>query len=227
MNEQPPANPTPQNSLYPNPTHGPLYSPEQTPLNQQPQQSTLRSIISTLLLIVGAMAIAFSISFFVFQSYQVEGQSMETTLQNGDRLIVNKLPATLAKATSKDFVPERGKIIIFEQTGGFESSSRHLIKRVIGVPGDRVVVKDGKVTVYNSANPTGFNPDTSGEYTAPETTKITSGNVDITVKEGQVFVLGDNRANSADSRIFGAVNSSSITGELVMRILPLNKAEMF
>lgn len=192
-----------------------------------PKKSGLRSVLSTVGLIIIAVVVAFSVSFFVFQSYQVEGQSMETTLKNGDRLIVNKVPVTFSKITSKDFVPARGSIIIFEQVGFVESSERQLIKRVIGLPGDRMVIKEGVVTIFNTAHPTGYNPDTSGEYSVPETAKLTSGNVDTTVEAGEIFVLGDNRANSADSRIFGPINSSSVIGQLVMRILPLSEAETF
>jgi signal peptidase I len=229
--QEQPANTPPSNSpLYPEASRGqlsnaPLYDPNQP---ASPKKRRFKSIISTALLLLLAPVIALTITTFMFQSYQVDGMSMETTLQNGDRLIINKIPVTFSKITHGDYYPGRGDIIIFNQDGFSESGNdRQLIKRVIGLPGDRVVVKDDKVTVYNSANPNGFNPDTHGDYLAPETTKITSGSVDLTVNPGEVFVLGDNRQNSADSRIFGTITTDTIVGKLVMRILPLGNSDTF
>ena len=235
MQEQPPVNPSspnnnPNSPLYPDPSRGPLYNPPPYDPNTpaEPKKRGFRSIISTGLLFLLAPVIALTITAFMFQSYQVDGLSMETTLQHGDRLIINKIPVTISKITNNDYNPARGDIIIFNQNGLFESgANRQLIKRVVGLTGDRVVIKDGRVTVYNDQNPNGFNPDTKGEYEVLETTKNTSGNVDLKVQEGEVFVLGDNRANSADSRIFGSIKTDVIVGKLVMRILPLGKSEMF
>lgn len=187
-----------------------------------------RSALSTLLLFLMAPLIALFIMAFVIQSYQVEGESMETTLQNGDRLIVDKLPRTIARLTHHEYIPHRGDIIIFNQTGVFDSTSpqeKQLIKRVIGLPGDHVVIKDGYPTIYNSLHPNGFNPDTSDGYkiTAP----TTPGTADVTLSKDQIFVMGDNRTNSEDSRFFGPVNVQQIVGKLVLRLMPLNKAERF
>lgn len=89
----------------------------------------------------------------------------------------------------------------------------------------RVVVKDGTVTVFNKEHPDGFNPDKDKEYSKSFST--TNGNVDVTVQPGQVFVMGDNRGNSLDSRYFGPIDDSTIVGKLGMRIFPLNKARTF
>src|SRR4051794_5891041 len=75
-----------------------------------------RSVGSTLLLLLLAPIIAFSIAAFVVQSYQVDGESMETNLQDNDRLIVNKIPRTFAKLTHHNYLPKRGDIIVFNQT---------------------------------------------------------------------------------------------------------------
>lgn len=187
-----------------------------------------KSIFSTVLLFILAPVIALSITAFAFQSYQVDGQSMETTLQNGDRLIVNKSPRTLSRITHHDYVPKRGSIVIFNQAGLFDSGGnqeKQLIKRVIGLPGERVVVNDGQITVYNDEHPNGYNPDKTGQYTI--TAPTTPGNVDIILRPGEIFVCGDNRTNSEDSRFFGPVSLDHVVGKLLYRVMPINKAQKF
>ncbi len=187
-----------------------------------------RSVASTLAIIIAAPIIALLLINFVFQSYEVDGPSMQTTLQNTDRLIVWKVPRTIAKITGNNYIPDRGDIIIFTKHGATNEAGtgdKQLIKRVIGLPGDRVVISAGKVVVYNDANPTGFNPDKSGDH--GKNTAVTDGNVDITVNEDEVLVLGDNRANSLDSRVFGSVHARDIVGKLKYRIYPFNTFEHF
>lgn len=197
-----------------------------TPWFKQPHRWS--SIISTILLLAIAPLIAFAITAFALQSYQVDGESMETTLQNNDRLIVNKVPRTLARITRHAYIPHRGDIIIFNQANLPDSSfgeTKQLIKRVIGLPGEHVVVKDGKITIYNSSHPNGFNPDTSTGYHINATTTV--GDVDITLQSNEVFVCGDNRPNSEDSRYFGPISANNIVGKLVLRLLPINKTKEF
>jgi len=187
-----------------------------------------RSVLSTVLLLILAPLIALAVTAFAFQSYQVEGASMETTLSNNDRLIVNKLPRTWARVTNGQYTPQRGDIIIFNHSGLFDGSGnpqKQLIKRVVGLPGERVIVKDGKVTVINNEHPDGFNPDMSGEYSI--SVANTPGDVDSLVEKGEVFVAGDNRSNSEDSRYFGPVSSDDIVGKLSARIAPFNKIQKF
>lgn len=201
---------------------------QQQPLqNQEPDNtssSNIKSIISTVILFLATPLLAFTLIVFVIQSYEVDGPSMQETLQDKDLLVVNKLPRTGARILNKPYIPPRGEIIIFsrDEYGG---QSRQLVKRVIALPGERVTVRDGKVTVYNSQHPNGFNPDEDHEYS--ESIESTPGNVDLTVREGEVFVLGDNRNNSLDSRYFGSVKADEIVGKLGIRIFPLNKARSF
>lgn len=187
----------------------------------------LNSIISTVLLFLVAPVIALSIAAFVVQSYEVDGQSMEPTLQDNDRLIVDKWQRSWSRITHNNYVPARGDIIIFNQSGlDFAGSgTKQLIKRVMGLPGERVVVNNGSVTIYNNEHSNGFSPDSSGRYRL--TTDVTSGNVDLTLGNDEIFVCGDNRGNSEDSRYFGPVKVSQIVGKLAFRIVPLNKAQKF
>jgi signal peptidase I len=185
-----------------------------------------QNIASTIALFLSAFIIAILLNTFVIQSYQVDGESMETTLQNNDRLIVNKIPRTIARIDGHQYVPRRGDIIIFNQVGlpGF-TGQKQLIKRVIGLPGERVVVADGKITIYNNSHIAGFNPDTTGDYriTAP----TTIGSIDISLQPDELFVCGDNRSNSEDSRYFGPIKTGTVVAKLVLRILPLNHTQSF
>lgn len=157
----------------------------------------------------------------------VDGQSMESTLQNGDRLIIDKVPRSLAKVTGHAYIPRRGDIVVFNQSGLSlgSDSEKQLIKRVVGLPGERVVIKDGSLSVYNQAHPGGYEPDKTGLYHIDASS--TPGNVDITLRVNEIFVSGDNRANSEDSRYFGPVKAEQIVGKLSLRILPLSKAQRF
>ena len=171
---------------------------------------------------------AILLTAFVFQSYQVDGQSMETTLQHNDRLIVWKIPRTWARLTNHPYIPQRGDVVVFTepqlaQYG--QDPGKQLIKRVIGLPGDRVVIKNSIVTVYNEAFPNGFNPDESLPY--GNVIGNTTHETDVTVKEGSVFVLGDNRNNSLDSRNFGPIETGNIVGKLILRLIPLDNMKRF
>ena len=178
-----------------------------------------------------AFLVAICLISFVFQSYQVDGPSMETTLQNQDRLIVWKTARTWAKITGHDYIPNRGDVIVFVENGLSQyndTNSKQLIKRVIGLPGDRVVVKNGKITIYNSEHPSGFDPDQTLPYGEHgKHIPFTSGNIDVELSDGQLFVCGDNRPDSLDSRTFGYINADQVVGKLVVRVFPLNKVKTF
>lgn len=192
-------------------------TPPVPPYKQHKKGHVLKEIVSTAAVLLLAPIAAIIFTAFVFQFYRVDGPSMEQTLQNNDRLIVYKLPKSVANITNNAYVPSRGEIIVFNKAEG-NGENRQIVKRVIAVPGDRVVIKDAKVTIYNSQHPDGYDPDLGTEHY--ESTIPTTGDVDLTVKEGEVFVLGDNRPNSLDSRSFGVVKSEDIVGKLVMRVFP-------
>lgn len=168
------------------------------------------------------------INTFIFRSYHVVGPSMETTMYTGDRLVVDRLAVTWSQLLNKSYVPERGQVIVFKNphfSRGIEDE--YIVKRVIGLPGERVVLKDGMYMVYNKENPGGFNPD---EFNKGEPGAITSGEVDTTVPEGEIFVSGDHRAGnfSYDSRNgLGTIPLYDVIGPVSFRIFPFNKIRSF
>jgi signal peptidase I len=195
---------------------------------KQPNREGLGSLASTLAVLLIAPLVALFLISFIFQSYQVDGPSMQTTLNNSDRLLVWKLPKTWARITGHNYVPNRGDVIIFVERGLADLSQpggKQLIKRVIGLPGERVVVKDNVVTVYNKQYPDGFSPDKTLPYGKVITD--TTNNVDITIPDGRIFVMGDNRPNSLDSRSFGPVDLNDVVGKLIMRVWPVNQTKTF
>lgn len=219
--QQSPTIPQPGSEEYTN------FSPEPATIPNRPKEGW-GSIISTILILLAAPLIALVLTAFVFQSYEVEGPSMETTLHNSDRLIVVKAGQTWAHLTGGNFVPKRGDIVVFEKSGLYDfgqSGNKQLIKRVIGLPGERVLISEGVVTIYNDEFPSGFQPDKGTDYSSA--IGQTTPDVDINVGENEVFVLGDNRSNSLDSRSFGPISTEDIVGTLALRIFPLNSLESY
>lgn len=164
------------------------------------------------------------INTFVFRSFNVVGSSMQTTLFTSDRLIINRLPVTWSQLQNKSYIPERGQVIVFKNprfAPGLQEE--FLVKRVIALPGERVTLNEGVFTVYNDANPNGFNPDDSFSDTPRSPA---SGTVDTLVPAGELFVVGDNRVDnfSFDSRSgLGTVPLYDVIGPVSLRIFPFTQ----
>lgn len=200
----------------------------------------LKDLLSLVVFVICVIFGTILLNAYVFRSYNVVGQSMENTLHNDDRVIVNRLPVTWSHFLGKEYVPKRGDIIVFvngDATGPLtcqapaSQTDQYLIKRVIAFPGERVTVKDGVLTVYNDEHPEGFSPDDEtrvDENTGPK--EYSSGEVDTVVPEGEIFVAGDNRegAHSFDSRSgLGTIPFCRIIGPAALRIYPLDKITVF
>ena len=225
MNEKPlQPQPQPTNS---NPEYIVL-TPKHTASSKQ--GSPWSDLLSVIFVFVAAVVLALGLIAFVFQSYQVDGPSMQNTLQNNDRLIVWKVPRTWARITGQAYIPNRGDIIIFTENNLSQfgqTDVKQLVKRVIGLPGDRVVIKDGTITVYNKQYPGGLQPDNTLAYGKQHQLPFTSGDIDVTLKSNQIFVCGDNRTDSLDSRAFGPVSLNSVVGKLVLRVYPFDTFQAF
>jgi signal peptidase I len=137
---------------------------------------------------------------------------MLPTYHNQEFLLVDKLSYILS-------TPHRGDVMIFKlyENGVNPYNGKYLIKRVIGLPGERIVVQDGVTTIYNKANPDGFVLDESYIMF-----KDFRKNTDVMLDDHQYFMMGDNRAQSYDSRDWGPLDSANIKGQVLFRVFPLS-----
>lgn len=188
----------------------------------------LKDLFGLIIFIICVVVGTLLINTFVFRSFSVLGPSMENTLHTGDRLIVNRLPVTAANLMGKTYVPQRGQIIVFKNPSWITGQpDEYIVKRVIGLPGEHITLKDGKFTVYNTKHPDGFNPD---DYNNSEPMSPTSGEGDWVVPDGMIFVSGDHRVGtySYDSRNgLGFIPNYDIVGPVSFRIFPLNQIRSF
>lgn len=200
----------------------------------------LKDILSLIIFIFFVILGTYLLNTYIMRSYNVVGASMENTLHGKDRLIVNRAAVSFSHFFGKPYIPERGQIIVFLNgdasgplTCGIEASIRdqYIIKRVIAFPGERVVVKDGKLTVYNQEHPEGFNPDdTTRKSDTDGPKKYTAGEVDMIVPNDEIFVAGDNRegTHSYDSRYgLGTIPYCRIVGPVILRLYPFDKIRLF
>ncbi len=158
--------------------------------------------------VVIALVIAVVLYLFIMTPHEVLGNSMHPTYKNGEYLMANKLTFRFGK-------PRRGDVIIFKY-----SDTQDFIKRIIGIPGDRVMVKDGRVYINgNQLNETNYLAETvytsGGDYLAEGQT--------IAIGENEYFVLGDNRPHSSDSRTFGPITENQIKGKAWIVYLPISE----
>ena len=211
----------------------------------------LKDILSLGTFIVAIVLGTLFLNTYIYRSYNVVGVSMENTLHNDDRVIVNRAAVSWAHFLGQEYVPERGQIIVFvnedeEKAAEYKAAGvknpvtctvpsnvndQYIIKRVIAFPGERVVVKDGIMTIYNEEYPEGFVYDNNWRISETDGPKeYTSGEVDITVPTGELFVSGDNRegSNSWDSRNgLGTITYCRIIGPVILRLFPFDKIRAF
>ncbi len=167
--------------------------------------------------LVIAVVIAVLVRSFIFTNYIVEGQSMMPTLQDGNRLIVNKIDYDITK-------PHRFDIVIFHAT-----KTEDYVKRVIGLPGDKIEYKNDTLYVNGKAKKEPYLKPykkqlVSGQLTGDYTLKGLTGQ--MTVPKGKIWVMGDNRQNSVDSRVFGFVDINQIVGKVDLRYWPMAKFQL-
>lgn len=156
-----------------------------------------------------ALGLALFIRFFIAAPYVVSGASMEPTFFDWHYLIIDKLAYDINP-------PQRGDVIVFRLP---QDQNRSLIKRVIGLPGETVRISGSKVTITNAEHPAGFTLEEP--YVDPKNAS-TGDQLEAILSEGEYFVLGDNRHVSADSRLWGKLPTTDITGRVDARLFPFN-----
>ena len=160
-----------------------------------------------------AVAATFLIRQYVFNPYSIVGASMSPNFREGDYVFVDEMSYHFR-------APQRGEVVVFHAPF---LKSEDLIKRIVGLPGERVVVKDGTVTVFNTDHPQGFALDESYLGGAG----ATNGSADVALGPNQYFVMGDNRPVSYDSRSWGPLAASDIVGRVLVRIWPPDATKVF
>jgi signal peptidase I len=183
-------------------------SPEIPPNNPIKKKSDRGLFVS----VIVALALAAAIRLFVAAPYVVSGTSMMPNFQNWNYLIVDKLSYALE-------TPQRGDVVVLDLP---QETDRALIKRIIGLPGDTVVLTgpNPTVTIINASHPDGFV--LNEPYIDPANYGGIS-NARYTLGPGQYFVLGDNRVVSADSRTWGILPVNDIVGRVFLRLYPFNE----
>jgi signal peptidase I len=171
-----------------------------------------RRLIEWALVIVLGLLVAVVLRAFVIQAFYIPSGSMEPTLMPQDRILVNKL--------SYMFHPPReGNIVVFTKPAGvlLPSNIHDLVKRVIGLPGQTIWSSDGQVYINGHRLAEPFLPPGTQTHSLHRQT----------IPPHEYFVMGDNRSNSEDSRVFGPIPGSSIVGQVVVRFWPLSRFKFF
>ncbi|MCW9054657.1 MAG: signal peptidase I [Candidatus Pacebacteria bacterium] len=186
--------------------------PTSTPAAPQPPQAehttkkedTLFEILKIVFL---AVLIVVPIRVFIAQPFVVSGASMDPTFENGEYIIVDQLSYNFNQ-------PKRGDVIVFRFP---LEPSKFFIKRIVGLPGEQLILQKKATIIINSEHPEGiiFNE----PYVAPENMK--TGSFSVVLGEGEYFVMGDNRAESSDSRSWGPINKEHIAGKAFIRLFPI------
>lgn len=161
-----------------------------------------------------SLAIIIPIRYFIVQPFFVNGASMEETFKDGDYILIDEISYRFND-------PGRGDIVVFRYPN---DHTQFFIKRVIGLPGETVTIFNNQVTITNAEHPQGMILDEKA-YLSPE--QETRATLKVTLDDNEYFVMGDNRLHSSDSRYWGPVNRSLITGRVFSRAWPLTQAEIF
>lgn len=163
--------------------------------------------------VILAVIIVVPIRAYVAQPFVVSGASMDPTFHNGEYLIIDEISYHLGD-------PERGDVVVFRYPG---DPSKFFIKRVIGLPHETVEIQNGVVTIYNEQNKS------KGGLKLDESFLVnhSGGNTHFELGADEYFVMGDNRPASSDSRYWGAVPRENMIGKALVRLLPVNRIDLY
>ncbi|MFA5764066.1 MAG: signal peptidase I [Candidatus Paceibacterota bacterium] len=194
----------------------------------QNQPVTPQSFIKEVLIVIAlSLVIVLPIRIYIAQPFVVSGDSMDSTFKNNNYLIIDEVTYRLHE-------PQRGDVIIFKvpPTGLIlqkedVNKTVFYIKRIIGLPGETVEVNGDEVKIYNDANPKGMVLKEPYIYINTTPSGFSSLYKKMTLKTGEYFVMGDNRHNSADSRLWGSLPRENIKGRAVFRLFPITGISVF
>jgi len=176
-------------------------------------KSFLLAVWEVLEVVIVAVVTVFFIRSFLIQPFLVSGASMEPTFGTGNYLIIDELTYQLRE-------PKRGEVVVFKYP---DNPSTYYIKRIVGLPGEKVEIKKGSIYISNSEN---TNEILLEEQYLPAGLK-TSGSTSVTLSGDEYFVLGDNRNYSYDSRSWGTLPKKYLIGIARLRLLPITKVQAF
>ena len=172
--------------------------------------SVARNVLEWLTILGGALVVALLVTRFLVQAFFIPSLSMYPALDNGDRVLVNKLSYRLHEI-------RRGDLIVFERPADEGPSQvKDLIKRVVGLGGERIEARDGRVMIDGKPLPEPYLPP------GVQTTNLEP----LVVPDGHVFVMGDNRDDSRDSRFFGPLPEDLVIGRAFVKVWPLDDLEL-
>lgn len=172
----------------------------------------MQKVFEILKIVLISLAIVVPVRYFLVQPFFVRGASMEPTFSHGEYLIVDEASFYLRK-------PHRGEVIVFHFP---RDRSQYYIKRIVGLPGERVRVENGQISIADRAR-SEFRPLDESAYWQGATV----GSVDVQLGSNEYFVLGDNRSASSDSRSWGALKSNQIVGRVWIRAFPFERMSVF
>ncbi len=176
----------------------------------------LKNFFEFLKVVVISLLIILPIRYFIIQPFYVKGASMEPTFHDHEYLIIDEISYRFNR-------PQRGEVIVFRYPF---NPQEYFIKRIIGLPGEKIDLVDGDIFVYNNENPDGLKLDES-LYLAENVRTYNIEDDIIELKENEYFVLGDNRYASKDSRTFGPLDETFITGKVLLRGWPFSRFTVF
>lgn len=200
---------------------------------QSPQRSLRHKIIDNLPTVVMAVLLAVGVRTFIAEPRYIPSSSMEPTLQIDDRVIIDKISLIWHK-------PDRGEIVVFypPESPGVQDSSKVYIKRVVGLPGDNIAIREGRVFINGRplaetyiAEPIRYELPTDDPQSKvcppncfqPRDLVVTNNIPSFTVPANHYWVMGDNRNNSSDSHAWGFLPGDRLVGRALFRYWPLNR----
>jgi signal peptidase I len=170
--------------------------------------------IETIRIFIISLIVIFVVRSFIIQPFFVKGASMQPNFSDGDYLVVDEIGYRVGE-------PKRGDVIVFRYPN---DPSEYFIKRVIGLPGESLEIKDNTITIFNEEKPGGFVLDESAYLPKAN---VTTGSYTVDLKENEYYVLGDNRTASSDSRRWGALEENYIVGKAWVRAWPFDDFTIF